>query len=243
MSGGYAPSPYAELIYIFFTNRGLSPISASGFMGTIYGESHFYPVLLESDFWSTAYSQGYTQDVDNLVITENQFVHASPLPYPYAPSGYITKYFGTSRGLGYGLVQWTSSGRKQGLYTYWRQHANLYPSIGSLQLQLNYIWEELNSPSYVNVLNYLMRTDISIYDATKYTLNHYEGISDEAGGLSSRYKAALHVYNDYGGSTPPDPPEPYDPPIPIPPPPLPPYPGYRKFMPPFMYHGYKTWYK
>ena len=46
---------------------------------------------------------------------------------------------------GYGLVQWTSSGRKQGLWDYARRTAR---SIGDRQMQLEYAELELNSSSF-----------------------------------------------------------------------------------------------
>ena len=47
--------------------------------------------------------------------------------------------------IGYGLAQWTSSGRKQGFWDYARKTAR---SISDMQMQMEYAEIELNSPSY-----------------------------------------------------------------------------------------------
>lgn len=75
--------------------------------------------------------EAYTNGVDSGVYSKDKFVNDSA---------------------GYGLIQWTSSGRKSNLYDTAKK-AN--KSIASLSVQLGYLIEELKSPAYSITYKYI----------------------------------------------------------------------------------------
>lgn len=71
--------------------------------------------------------------------------------------------------VGYGLVQWTSSGRKRGLY---EASKNKGVSIANLGLQVNYLFEELSGGSYLDTMEAITDETASASDiATAFCLD------------------------------------------------------------------------
>ena len=104
-----------KIIWNFLVGKGLTEEGTAGVIGNLFAESALNPKNLQNAYES---SLGYTDDsytaaVDSGAYTKQQFVNDKA---------------------GYGLAQWTSAGRKQNLYNYWK--ANGYDSIGNIEMQL-----------------------------------------------------------------------------------------------------------
>lgn len=98
-------------------------------------------------------------------------------------------------GIAYGLVQWCYKTRKQGLLTKARQEGK---SIGDIYLQLDYMWQELQS--YKTVLNALYSAT-NVKDASDIVMLKYEkpaNTSDTAKQKRANY--GLKYLEKYGQS-------------------------------------------
>lgn len=71
---------------------------------------------------------------------------------------------------GYGIAQWTTSGRQRNLIAY-AQETNR--STGDLGLQLDFLWKELNE-SFTGVLTVLQTPNVSIAEASYEVLSRFE---------------------------------------------------------------------
>lgn len=76
---------------------------------------------------------------------------------------------------GYGLAQWTSLNRQQGLYDYAKSKGT---STSDLNTQLEYLWQELNG-SYKSVLSRLMNAT-SVQEASNAVLHDFESPFDQS---------------------------------------------------------------
>lgn len=148
----------------FLSGKGLSDFAVFGLMGNLQAESGFNPINLENYYErKLGYTdQSYTAAVDN---------------------GTYTNF--TQDRAGYGLAQWTSSGRKAGLLTHARQTQR---SIGDIKMQLEFLWVELNG-SYKGVLNGI-RNAGSIREASDIVLTRFECPADQSESAKA-YRASL----------------------------------------------------
>lgn len=179
----------------------------AGLMGNLQAESGLCPYRVQGDF-SAGYTTSieYTAKVDSGEISEYDFVHNGP------------------GGGGYGLAQWTYSVRKQRLYDMW--HARVYPSIGDVNLALNYLWDELCN-DYTGVLTVLVNAD-SVREASDKVLHGFENPADQSVTVEQNRAAMGQAWYDLyatGG--------PYDPDVPDIPTPGP-TPSRKKTMPLWM---------
>lgn len=153
----------------------------SGMMGNLYAESGLLPFRLQGDFDAQndyPVSHEYTADVNDGTISEYTFVHDSK---------------------GYGLAQWTSSGRKQGLYTLCL--GGTYYGIDNLQKQLEYLESELTG-SYSGVLSVLQNAT-SIREASNKVLFDFESPADQSVAVQlQRWRYSVDIYNTYSGQPP-----------------------------------------
>lgn len=90
--------------------------------------------------------------------------------------------------VGYGLAQWTSVGRKTALY-----YSCNGRSIGDLDLQLEFLWKELNE-SYKGVLNGLKVAD-SVRSASDLVLKKFERPKDQS--ENAQIKRAMYGQEFY----------------------------------------------
>jgi len=164
----------------------------AGLMGNIWAESGFKPNNVEN-YGETHYGwtdETYTTAVNN--GTEN----------------FMKDYeFPNSRWhpLGYGICQWTSTSRKQGL---WDMKVQRGVSIANMHLQIDWLKYELET-SYSGVLSTL-RNATSIREASDAVVIHFEVPAgyDTPEVQEQRAGYGLEVYNHYHGSPPtPVPPE------------------------------------
>jgi hypothetical protein len=112
-----------KAIWTFLSGKGLNPCAVAGLMGNLYAESALRPNNLQNSFESILEmsDKGYTTAVTN--GSYKNFVHD---------------------GAGYGLAQWTWHTRKQNLLNFARAQGK---SIDDLQMQLEFLWRELQGYS------------------------------------------------------------------------------------------------
>ena len=150
---------YARKAYKAYTAFGLTPEGACGLMGNQFSESMgFLANKLELLCMKRYKEKGkiytdisYTQAVDNGKISRAEFL--SPMGKHY----------------GYGLVQWTTSKRKAGLYDRAKKQGM---SIADEDLQIEYVLWELEH-RFTKVLQKL-KTTKSVQEASDYVLQYYE---------------------------------------------------------------------
>lgn len=136
------------VILDFLRVRGFNEYAVFGIVANMYAESGFRADNLQNSYES------------RLGMSDAEYVAK-------VNAGEYTG-FCTDRA-GFGLCQWTSSGRKTGLYNFTKQHGK---SIGDLGLQLEYFWHELNT-SYKNVLKALQSAQ-SVDEAARVVMLKFE---------------------------------------------------------------------
>lgn len=131
---------------------------------------------------------------NNLQNSGNNRLNMTDEAYTKAvDDGVYTKFVSDS--IGYGLAQWTTAGRKAGLYDLAKK---LGVSVGDENMQIDYIIQELNT-GYKKVLNYLKSAE-SIKDATRYVMKYYEGPADQSeDALNKRVAIAEEWYQKIKG--------------------------------------------
>lgn len=150
---------FARKAYTAYTAFGLTPEGACGLMGNQFPESMgFLANKLELLCMKRYREKGkiytdisYTQAVDSGKISRAEFL--SPMGKHY----------------GYGLSQWTTSGRKAGLYDRAKKKG---VSIADEDLQIEYVLWELKN-RFPKVLQKL-KTTKSVQEASDYVLQYYE---------------------------------------------------------------------
>lgn len=148
---------------------GATVYGACGAMGNIFAESGFNPRNLE-DLCEERQGHKYTDDtyteaVDSGEISRELFLHP----------------MGDSRQYGYGLCQWTSAGRKAGLYDLAKQKG---VSIGDPAMQIEYMISELQS-KYRSVF-YVLKTAKTVQEASDVFLTKFEQPMDTGSGVKSK---------------------------------------------------------
>lgn len=139
---------------------GMTPAGACGLIGNLEAESDgFYPNRVEylclnrlKEAGKVYTHETYTAAVDNGKISCEEFLH------PLAGEQY-----------GYGLTQWTSPGRKAGLWNLAKQKG---VSIADEDMQMEYLLKELRE-SYEPVMK-VLRTTTSIREASDVVLKKFE---------------------------------------------------------------------
>lgn len=160
-------------IWNYLMDKIKNPFGVAGLMGNLKAESGLNPRNLQN----TAEKKLGMDDATYTISVDNNA---------------YTRF--TTDNFGYGLAQWTSSGRKKGLYD---MRGNR--SIGDLDLQLEYLWFELSS-SYKNVLNVLKNAK-SVKQASDCVLTKFERPKDQSDAVKvKRANYGLEFYNKYGGN-------------------------------------------
>ena len=103
-------------------------------------------------------------------------------------SGRYTNFVRDSAG--YGLAQWTYYSRKQALLDFVR---SVGASIGSLDMQLSFLWQELQG--YKGVISALMAAT-SVRAASDAVLTGYEKPADQSEAVKQRRAAYGQEYYD-----------------------------------------------
>lgn len=141
-----------SVIWDFFKSKGLSDVAVAGLMGNLKAESNLRP--------------------DNLQNTSERKLDMSDAEYTKAvDSGEYKKFVDDKAG--YGLAQWTFWSRKQELLDFAQEKG---ASIGDLQMQLDFLWKELQG--YKAVMQAL-GTAKSVSVASTAVLTGYEKPADQ----------------------------------------------------------------
>ena len=119
-------------IWDHLIKSGMTPAGAAGMMGNLHAESGLIANRVEILCLKRLKEHGkiytdatYTAFVDDGTISKEEFLH--PLP---------------GKQYGYGLAQWTSPGRKSGLYDLCKSRK---VSIADLKTQLDWLITELKN--------------------------------------------------------------------------------------------------
>ncbi|OUM65878.1 carbohydrate-binding module family 18 protein [Piromyces sp. E2] len=142
-----------QKIWNFLMEKIGNKYGAAGLMGNLYAESFLRPDNLE-DIYNNQLGmtdREYTEGVNN--DSYKNFVNDNT---------------------GYGLAQWTYSTRKQALLDYAK---NKGVSIDDLDMQLNFLWEELNN-NY-NPLVVKLKNATSVRDASNDVIFDFERPVDQ----------------------------------------------------------------
>lgn len=171
-----------EQIWNFSMARVGNAYGVAALMGNLDAESGLNPKNLENlcerrlkeAGKSYCTDETYTAAVDSGKISREEFLH--PLP---------------NKQYGYGLAQWTSAGRKAGLYDLAKSKG---ASIGDLEVQLEFLFKELQG-SYKTVLNAL-KTASSVREASDIVLEKFECPADQSESVKKKRASYGQTYYD-----------------------------------------------
>lgn len=171
-----------EKIWNFLKEKGLNDFGISGLMGNLYAESGLNTKNLENLCERRLKEAGkpyctdeaYTVAVDSGKIDRAEFLN--PLP---------------GKQYGYGLAQWTSTGRKAGLYDLAKLKG---VSIGDLETQLEYLYKELKN-SYKSVLS-VLKNATSVKAASDIVLVKFENPQNKNDSVKSRRASYGQMFYD-----------------------------------------------
>lgn len=159
-----------EKIWNYLRDKGINAYGAAGLMGNLRAESGLRPNNLQNSCEK------------RLNITDEEYTRLiDDKAYPD---------FATDKA-GYGLAQWTSCGRKQGLLDFVRTKKC---SIADLEAQLDYLWYELNN-GYKSVLS-AIKSATSIRSASDVVLTQFERPKDQSEAVKVKRTAYGQEYYD-----------------------------------------------
>ena len=161
-------------IWDYFIGQGLTKEGTAGLMGNLEQESGNHAIRLQGDMAPPyAKSQEYTQAADS---GTNNF---------------------TSDSKGYGLAQWTSSGRKEGLLNAAKSNNT---SVGHLGTQLAFLNHELNT-GYKPVLD-VLKSASDVKTASDAVLHKFEQPADQSPSVeNARASLGQGYYDKFANST------------------------------------------
>lgn len=159
-----------QKIWNYLKKKGLNDFGVAGCMGNLYAESALKPNNLQNTYEKKL---GYTDD---------EYVAA-------VDSGKYTNFVKDSAG--FGLAQWTYWSRKQNLLDFAKKNSK---SIGDLEMQLDFLWEEL-SKSYKSVLN-VLKNATSVLEASNEVLTKFERPANMGASVQSKRASYGQKYYD-----------------------------------------------
>ena len=161
-------------IWNFLKSRGYSDYAIAGIMGNLSAESGFSSKNMQNAYEGKYNDDSYTKAID---------------------SGTYGKFATDS--IGYGLAQWTSSGRKQRLYDFTKSRNK---SISDLETQLEFLDYEM-SKFYSGVKDTINNAK-DIATASNAVLTRYEIPADQSQSAKKyRTAEAQKYYNMFAGKT------------------------------------------
>ena len=149
----------------YLLSKGLTLEGTYGMMANIYTESGFRSNNAQNSYMN---KMGMTDEEYTAKIDSGEYAN-----------------FVLDK-VGYGLAQWTSSGRKQGIFNYAK---SLNKSIGDENMQLDYLMIELTT-AYKSVLNFL-KSSRDVRESAKYVMTKFERPANQS-------KSAQNKRADYG---------------------------------------------
>ena len=142
-------------IWNFFASKGMSAEGIAGLMGNLQAESGLGAMVAQkakggkNKFGQT--DAEYTAAIDS---GQQNFLDS----------------------VGYGLAQWTTADRKKGLLEFAKKRGT---SVGDLNTQLEYLWQELNTTYKKSVLDPIMGAK-SVQEASNIVLHNFERPKDQS---------------------------------------------------------------
>lgn len=165
----------AKAIWDFLTGKGLNAFAVAGIMGNLKAESALNPKNLQQTYEKKL---GYTDDSYTNAVdkgTYSNFVKDSA---------------------GYGLAQWTYWTRKQALLEYAQ---SVKKSIGDLDMQLEFLWKELQG--YKAVMT-VLKSATSVKQASDIIHTGYEKPANQGDSVkATRAKYGQTYYDKYAKKT------------------------------------------
>lgn len=164
-----------ERIWKYLIGKIENPYGVAGLMGNLFVESGLNPKNLQSSYEKKLghTDDTYTQAVDNGTYSADSFAHDCA---------------------GYGLAQWTYWSRKQSLLRFARSRG---ASIGDLDMQLEFLWSELQA--YSAVLNILTSAK-SVREASDVVLTKLEKPANQGESVkANRAEYGQKYYDLYHG--------------------------------------------
>ncbi len=151
-----AGSDNEQKVWFFLLGKGLTPTQAAGFLGNMIAEAHFEPRLVE-------YGYNNSQGIVSVQGTPSSLDDNAPPDQPNLQTG---KQLGQP---GYGIIQWGGS-RKAALHGLAQQKGTIDGNLGT---QLDYLWSELTSQFFSQVLADVKATN-TVAAATEIITRRFE---------------------------------------------------------------------
>lgn len=177
-----------ETIWFGLDRFGFSDNAKAAIMGNMGPESRFNSNNVEDRYHQdTGMSdEYYTAGVDNGSYSREDFRYDHGKAY------------------GYGLCQWTYNTRKAGLYDLAKGRG---VSIADEPMQLDYMWQELQTDEFSDVLA-VLRSDASLREMTEKFLIKFENPSNKSQKVKDyRVSCAEKILEEFAGKTAPEPQE------------------------------------
>jgi len=166
-------------IWDFLLEKIGNPCGVAGLMGNLYAESGLNPRNLQNTYERKLgmTDDKYTDAVDKGKYSARSFIHDSA---------------------GYGLAQWTYHTRKQKLLDFAKSRK---ASIGDLDMQLEFLWKELQG--YKGVLKSLCEAK-SVRKASDAVLTQYERPANQSTKVKEKRASFGQRYYDQFAAAPSD---------------------------------------
>ena len=159
----------AAVIWNFLKSKGLNDYAVAGIMGNLEKESGLDPC--------------------NLQNSDNKKLNISDADYTAVVDAGAYPDFVTDKA-GYGLVQWTYWSRKKALLDYAKAAGT---SIGDLNMQLAFMWQELQG--YKTVMT-VLNSAASVREASDIVLHKYEQPGDQSVAVEEKRAASGQTFFD-----------------------------------------------
>jgi hypothetical protein len=162
-----------KMIWNFLSGKGLNKYAAAGVMGNLYAESGLNPINLQNSY--------------------NRKLGMTDEEYTAAVDGGTYDRFVTDQA-GYGLAQWTYCTRKERLLNFAKAAG---VSIGNIDMQLTYLWQELQA--YTKVMT-VLKSAGSVREASDAMLKGFEKPADQSETVQKkRSEFGENYYRKYAG--------------------------------------------
>ena len=192
-SGELQGSNPKEAIWGYLLGKGFSDEAAAGIMGNWQQESGFASNNLQngSNENGGITDEEFTEQVNNGSISKSEFIASSRFGLNDADE------------YGYGIAQWTSTGRKEGLYDF-AEEQNV--GIDDLKMQLDYFMKELEEEYSSLLEDDFMKISGGAEGAVEAAIifhEIYEGSNDSADAVrNTRGGYATAIYEELQGTVP-----------------------------------------
>jgi len=202
--GGPAPTTANDrIIWDFLIDKGLNQFAVAGIMGNLNAESEMRPTIVERARRYRIINHGMPASHTTAQMDEWYTAEIN--------AGRISRTAFANDGVGYGLVQWTFSNRKDAMHRFIQEYqAPGAFNIGCLEAQLEFLWHELTTTHRTSTY-YQLRNTTCILDASNIVLRNYkrpanQGVSVQGtrAGFGLSYFNRFAVAVDTGTGTDPD---------------------------------------